>query len=94
MEIKWHDLDPDSGDKRYISASRFAMVWSFKFKFTKRGDWTKGLIPTRTMWLHILDGLKRRLQRREGVDEKDIKQVDNILLNYPPEDEEVNSPEL
>jgi hypothetical protein len=37
------------------------------------------------MWLHVLDSLKRRYQRREGVDEKDIKLVENILLKHPPE---------
>ena len=85
IEIKWHDIDPEMGEKRYISAERFAGVWTFKFKFKKRGEWTKGLIADRVMWLHVLDSLKRRYQRREGVDEKDIKLVENILLKHPPE---------
>jgi hypothetical protein len=85
IEIKWHDIDPEMGEKRYISAERFAGVWTFKFKFKKRGEWTKGLVADRVMWLHVLDSLKRRYQRREGVDEKDIKLVENILLKHPPE---------
>ena len=55
IEIKWHDIDPEMGEKRYISAERFAGVWTFKFKFKKRGEWTKGLVADRVMWLHVLD---------------------------------------
>lgn len=41
IEIKWHDIDPEMGEKRYISAERFAGVWTFKFKFKKRGNGRK-----------------------------------------------------
>lgn len=79
MEIKWHDIDPETGEKRYLSAERFAGVWKFKYKYEKRGPWTKGLQPTRAMWEHVLDGLQRRYRRREGVEEPDIQQVERIL---------------
>jgi hypothetical protein len=35
------------------------------------------------MWEYILDGLKRRYQRREGVDDRDIEQVEKIIKNLP-----------
>lgn len=83
MEFRWHDIDPETGNKRYLSGERFAGKWSFKFKFKKRGDWTKGLSPTLEIWEHILDGLKRRYQRRDGVDENDVGQVEKIIKNLP-----------
>lgn len=83
MEFRWHDIDPETGKKRFLSGERFAGQWSFKFKFQKRGDWTKGLIPTLEIWEHILDGLKRRYQRSDGVDENDVGQVEKIIKNLP-----------
>jgi hypothetical protein len=86
IQIKWTDEDPESGQRRFISADKFAGEWSFKWKLQRRGDWTKDLVPTKVMWEHILDSLKRRYQRREGVSEEDIKQVERILKNWkePP----------
>jgi len=86
LEIKWNDIDPTTGSRRYISAERFARVWRFKFKLQRRGDWTNGLQPTREMWEHVLDALKRRMQRNEGVEEIDVAQVVKILAEYrdPP----------
>ena len=79
MDIKWHDTDPETGKRRYICAERFANVWSFKSKLQRRGDWTKGLAPTRAMWEHVLDSLERRYWRREGVEERDVEHVRKIL---------------
>ena len=61
---------------------RFAGVWSFKWKLQRRGDWTKGLQPTKAMWEHVLDALQRRYRRREGVSEEDITQVERILKTW------------
>ena len=41
MEIKWHDIDPQTEQKRYLCAERFAGEWSFRLKLTRRGDWTR-----------------------------------------------------
>jgi hypothetical protein len=79
MEIKWHDIDPKSGKRRYLAAERFGGVWSFRWKLQKRGDWTRGLRPTRAMWEHVLDAMERRYQRREGVELEDIDEVKKIL---------------
>jgi hypothetical protein len=79
MQIKWTDIDPETSQKRFLCAERFAGKWSFRFKFQRRGDWTRGLEPTRAMWEHVLDGLQRRYRRREGVDDDDLKQVELIL---------------
>jgi hypothetical protein len=79
MEIKWHDTDPETGQRRYLCAERFAGVWRFRYKFERRGPWTRDLEPTRAMWEHVLDGLERRYRRREGVEEADIRQVERLL---------------
>ena len=81
MEIKWHDMDPETARRRYLCAERFAGQWSFRWKLRRRGEWTRGLEPTRAMWEHVLDSLKRRYRRREGVSEADISQVERILAN-------------
>jgi hypothetical protein len=79
MEIKWHDTDPESGQKRYLCAERFAGVWRFHWKLQRRGPWNRDLEATREMWEHVLDSLQRRYQRREGVEEPDIQQVEKII---------------
>jgi hypothetical protein len=79
VDIKWNDVDPETGERRFLCAERFAGVWSFKWKLQRRGDWTKNLQPTRVMWEHILDTLERRFWRRDGVEEADIEQVKKIL---------------
>jgi len=79
LEIKWHDIDPETGERRYLCAERFARVWRFRWKLQRRGEWNRWLEPTREMWEHVLDSLKRRYRRREGVEDADIEQVERIL---------------
>lgn len=91
MEIKWHDIDPATGQRRYLAAERFAGVWRFRWKLQKRGDWTRGLTPTRAMWEHVLDALERRYRRREGVEEEDIEQVQKLLAEAVRKEEIANA---
>jgi len=92
MEIKWNDVDPETGERRYLCAERFAREWRFKWKLQRRGEWTRGLEPTRAMWELVLDALQRRYRRREGVTDEDIQQVERILRELPvPRDEESNA---
>lgn len=93
MEIKWHDTDPESGERRYLCAERFAGEWRFKWKPHRRGDWTKGLVPTRLMWEHVLDSLERKYWRRDGVELTDIEQVRKILAEVIRREEIQNAPE-
>jgi hypothetical protein len=83
IEIKWNDEDPQTGQRRYLCAEKFAGQWFFKWKLVRRGDWRKGLMPTRAMWEHVLDSLKRRYVRREGVSDEDVAQVERILRELP-----------
>lgn len=85
MEIKWTDEDPETGDRRFLCAERFAGEWQFKWKLQRRGTWNQGLAPTRAMWEFVLDSLQRRYRRREGVDDADVAQVKRIIARLPPE---------
>jgi hypothetical protein len=86
IEIKWTDEDPDTGQRRFLSAEKFAREWSFKWKLQRRGDWTPIAKATRAMWEHVLDSLQRRYRRREGVSDEDISQVERVLRDWrePP----------
>ena len=89
IQIKWTDDDPETGRRRFLCAERFAGEWSFKWKLQRRGEWTRGLEPTRAMWEFVLDSLKRRYRRREGVSDEDVAQVERILRDW----EEPRAPE-
>ena len=91
MEIKWHDIDPESGKRRYLCAERFAREWRFRWKMQRRGEWTRGLEPTLAMWEHVLDSLKRRYRRREGVELEDIDAVKKILAEVIHKEETRNA---
>lgn len=83
IEIKWTERDPETGERRILLAEKFGGVWTFKWRDKRRGEWKKGLQPTRAMWEHVLDSLHRRYRRREGVDDDDIAQVERILRELP-----------
>jgi len=91
IEIKWTDTDPATGERRFLCAEKFAGEWRFRWKLQRRGPWTRGLQPTRAMWEHVLDSLRRRYRRREGVDDADVDQVERILAAWPEPNEEEDS---
>jgi hypothetical protein len=82
MEVKWTDIDPESGQRRFLCAERFAGEWRFRWKLQRRGPWARDLQPTRAMWAHLLDSLRRRYRRREGVSDEDVVQVERILAAW------------
>ena len=90
MEIKWTDTDPETAQRRFLCATRFGGVWRFRWKLQRRGEWNRGLSPNRAIWEHVLDSLRRRYRRREGVSDEDVEQVEQILkeLREPCDEEE------
>jgi hypothetical protein len=92
MDIKWTDRDPETGERRFIRAERFAGFWKFHYRSTRRGVWTRLHPPTIEMWEEVLDALQRRVPRREGATEEDVKQVQTILAElrarHGPDEEE------
>lgn len=88
IQIKWSDTDPETGERRFLCADKFAGEWHFRWKLGRRGPWNKDLTPTRAIWEHMLDSLQRRYRRREGVSDEDIEQVERIVKDWRRRDEE------
>jgi len=82
VEIQWHDLDPETGERRRLRAEKFAGQWRFRWRLRRYERWNV-LEPTREMWEHVLDSLKRRYRRREGVTDADVAYVERILAAWP-----------
>ena len=85
VEVQWTDTDPETGERRYVAASRFGRQWAFQIRFHRRDDWADAdeTQITRDMWETLLEALERRYQRREGVSESDLLQVQRILARFP-----------
>jgi hypothetical protein len=83
IEIKWDDTDPATGARRWLRAVRFARSWQFSYRLRRRDVCWEPLEPTRAMWEHVLDSLRRRYRRREGVSDADVQQVERILRDLP-----------
>ena len=93
IEIKWTDSDPQSGERRFLRAARFAGRWQFAFRAQRRDVTWRELEPTQAMWEHVLDSLRRRYRRREGVDDKDVRQVELILQAWREPREDTDTPD-
>lgn len=87
IEIKWTDTDPDTGARRYLRALKYARVWTFSYRLQRRDVQWRVLEPTRAMWEYVLDGLKRRYRRREGVDDTDVAEVERLLRAWRERDD-------
>jgi hypothetical protein len=82
MEIKWDDIDPGTGQRRFVKAERFAGRWRFFCRRQRRGVWEKWAQPTREMWEALLDSLERRLSRQEATELGDVAMVKELLANW------------
>jgi hypothetical protein len=83
VEIKWKDTEPTSGERRFLRAAKFAGEWHFSYRLQRRDVRWRALQPTREMWEHVLESLKRRYRRREGVSDEDVEAVEGILRDWP-----------
>ena len=88
MQIEWIEEDADTGTKRSVRAERFARKWSFRVRARRRTNWEPPQQVTREMWETLLDALERRLPRREGVTEEDVKQVRAVIAGLRPQETE------
>ena len=79
IEIKWTDTNPETGERRFLIAERFAGTWKFQWKSQRRSPWEGELKPTLAMWEHVLDSVQRRYRRRQGVDAEDVAEVEKIV---------------
>lgn len=81
VEIDWVETDPETGTRQFIHSECFGGFWKFRARATRRGE-SRRVMPTRAMWETVLDGLERRYQRREGVDDDDLNRVRAILRDF------------
>jgi len=88
MQIDWTDEDPESGEKRFVRAEKFARKWQFKIRLRRRTNWEAPPQVTREMWETLLDALERRYPRREGVEQEDLKEVRAVITGLPEEEKE------
>ena len=84
MEIEWTDIDPVSGERRFVRAEKFARAWHFKVRFKRRTNWQRAEEVTKDMWEFLLDALERRYSRREGVTDADLAAVRTIIRQFRP----------
>src|SRR5262249_15466026 len=84
VEIEWTDTDPDTGERRFVCARKFARSWQFVVRFKRRTNWQPAPDVTREMWGTLLDALERRYQRREGVDDRDLADVRKVIAGLRP----------
>ena len=88
VDIQWTDTDPETGDKRFVCAERFAGVWRLYVRAKRREEWGSPSVITRDMWETLLDAIERRYPRREGVTDADLAFVRKELAKLPPEPDE------
>ena len=88
VEIKWKDTHPESGERRFLRAAKFAGEWHFSYRLQRRDVRWRKLDPTREMWEHVLESIQRRYRRREGISDEDVAAVERILRNWQRIDEE------
>jgi hypothetical protein len=95
VDVQWTDLDPETGEKRFVRAEKFARAWSFAVRHRRRESWAPPARVTREMWETLLDALERRYRRREGISEADVEAVRRTLAAYrePPTIEPVDLPD-
>jgi hypothetical protein len=79
IEIKWTETDPETSQRRFLRARKFAGTWHFSWRSRRREVRWLPLEPTRVMWEHVLECLHRRYRRREGVSDEDVRQVQDLL---------------
>ena len=83
VDIQWTDVCPTTGEKRFVSAARFAREWKFKVRYKRREEWHLNVQFTREMWEELLDAVERRLHRREGVTDWDVDYIQQQLGKFP-----------
>lgn len=86
VDVQWTDTDPDTDEKRFVCAERFAGKWTLYVRSRRRERWVDPPRITRDMWEALLDALERRLHRKEGVTDADIAFVRKALaeVREPP----------
>ncbi len=84
-EISWNKTNYE-GKKFQAYAHRIGDQWSFFFRHRRFDEWQQMNQPPLEDWLELLDGVRRRAQRRL-VRPEEIDRVEKIIRESFPEAE-------
>jgi hypothetical protein len=83
QEVSWK-LRLEDGGKREVLARRVGNQWRFMERTGRYDPWVEIKTPSREDWETLLDGIRRRYQRR-GYTEEDILAVERIIKERFPD---------
>lgn len=83
QEVSWK-LRLNDGTKREVLARRFGGEWHFRERTGRHDPWREVDVPSREDWETLLDGLRRRYQRR-GFTEEDVRAVERMIAELFPD---------
>jgi hypothetical protein len=81
-EISWKREDAD-GNKLSVYAHCFGGQWFFFSRHRRYDEWAAMKDPPLEDWLELLDGVIRRIQRRQRRPEEEVKIRAEIHRRYP-----------
>lgn len=81
-EISWKGRT-EEGFKREVYARRVGDQWKFFVRSRRYECWEALADPPVEDWLELLDGIRRRIQRRLLRPEEEIRVKKTILERYP-----------
>jgi len=84
-EISWKRRTPE-GERLEIYAHHVGDRWNFYIRERRVGEWTRMDSPPLEDWLELLDGIRRRVNRRL-LRPEEIKRVEKAMRELFPEAE-------
>jgi hypothetical protein len=82
QEVGW-SFRLEDGDKREVLARRVGGCWFFMERNGRYDPWRDIEDPCREYWDRLLDGLKRRYQRK-GFSDADVREVERMISERFP----------
>ena len=84
-EISWVRTD-EEGEKFQVYAHRIGDQWNFYFRHRRFDEWQENEQPPLEDWLELLDGVRRRVQRRL-VRPEEVQRIEKKIRELFPEAE-------
>jgi hypothetical protein len=84
-EVSWKKKNED-GEKREVYAKHIGNRWVFFAREKRYDEWSELTKPTLDDWTELLDGVRRRINRRLLRPEEEERVLNLIRLQYPDAD--------
>ena len=81
-EISWKKRT-EEGEKREVYAKHVGNQWLFYHREQRFDDWERLEQPPLDDWLELLDGVRRRINRRLLRPEEEERVIKAIRLRFP-----------